>query len=108
MRSLRVGSDFYINASEVLFVMPFNTRVAARQRSTAKSKGLFVDATEGGTSRSILVMRDGQVVSSSSTPETLVSRALINPPCRASARESSADEPSAAMQAAIADIEGAE
>ena len=104
MRSLRVGTDFYVNASEVLFVMPFKTRVAARQRHIAKGKNLFVDATDGGTSRSIIVMRDGQVVSSPSTPETLVSRALINPPCRASTRDSHADEPSAAMQAAIDEI----
>lgn len=108
MKSLRVGTDVWVNADDILLVMPFDTRAAGRQKHTAKGKGLFVDASEGGTSRSILVLRNGTVVSSASHAETLVSRPLINPPCRASVRETKADAVSATMQASIADIEGGE
>ena len=108
MKSLRVGTDVWINADDILLVMPFDTRAAGRQKQNAKKKELFVDASEGGTSRSIVVLRNGVVVSSPSTAETLISRPLVNPPCRASARETKADALSAAMQASIADIEGGE
>ncbi len=118
MKSLRVGSEFYLNASEILFVVPFGARLAARERRTAKAEGRFVDASEGGKSRAILVMKGGQVVGSPSTPATLVSRVLIEPLRKPSTRQpngvsedaddAAPDTSGGAIADEIADIEGGE
>lgn len=92
MKALRVGEDFYLNADSVDVVQRYGTRPGMRELKRAKEAGTLHNATRGREARSVVTLRNGWVVLSTSAPETLVSRALVMPPTRPSTRLSGNDE----------------
>lgn len=86
MKALRVGDDFFINADSVEVVQRFGTRPATREAKRARDAGTLHNTTRGSTARSLITLKSGWVVISTCAPETLVSRPLIVPPTRPSAR----------------------
>lgn len=86
MKALRVGEDFFINAEGVEVVQRFGTRPATREAKRAREAGTLHNTTRGSTARSLITLKSGWVVISTCAPETLVSRPLIVPPTRPSAR----------------------
>ncbi len=86
MKALRVGEDFYVNVESVDVVQRPGTRPGMRELKRAREAGTLHNATRGKEARSVVTLRSGWVVLSPSTPETLVSRSLIVPPTRPSAR----------------------
>lgn len=94
MKALRVGENFYINADSVDVVQRYGTRPGQRELKRARDAGTLHNATRGREARSVVTLKSGWVVVSTSAPETLVSRTLIVPPTRPSARSAGVDEES--------------
>ncbi len=92
MKALRVGEDFYVNADSVDVVQRFGTRPAMREAKRARAAGTLHNATRGKEARALITLKSGWVVISTCAPETLVSRSLIVPPTRPSARFAGNDE----------------
>ena len=92
MKFLYVGQGFYVNADQIEIVQKFNTRVATREKQRALVENSFYDASGSKPTRTLLTLRSGWVVASPNTPDALVSRPVIFPPTRPSARKSKANE----------------
>ena len=86
MKALRVGEDFYLNVDSIEIVQRHGTRPADREVARASRNGTLYNATRGGVARAILTLKSGWVIVSPSAPDTLVSRSIIHPPTRPSAR----------------------
>jgi len=86
MKALRVGEDFYINADSVEVVQRYGTRPAMRELKRAREAATLHNTTRGKEARSLITLKSGWVLISSSAPDTLVSRPLIVPPTRPSTR----------------------
>lgn len=92
MKALRVGESFYINSDSVELVQRYGTRPGMRELKRAREAGTLRNATRGSTARSLITLKSGWVVISTSAPETLVSRPLIVPPTRPHARSAAVPE----------------
>lgn len=86
MKALRVGENFYINSDSVELVQRYGTRPGMRELKRAREAGTLRNATRGSTARSLITLKSGWVVISTSAPETLVSRPLIVPLTKPGAR----------------------
>lgn len=92
MKALRVGENFFINSDSVEIVQRYGTRPAMRELKRARDAETLHNATRGREARSLITLRSGWVVVSPNAPDTLVSRPLIMPPTRPSARAARSDE----------------
>ncbi len=90
MNALRVGEDFYLNADSVDVVQRYGTRPGMRELKRAREAGTVHNASRGTTARALITLKSGWVIVSPSAPETLVSRPLIVPATKPSARFSGA------------------
>lgn len=76
--TLRVGSNFYVSASEVVLVQGFPSRPSRREKARAEAANCYYEAmlSDGkrGRTRSLVTLKSGWVVASPSRPETLVRR----------------------------------
>ena len=94
MKALRVGEDFFINAESVEVGQRYGTRPGLRELKRAREAGTLHNASRGKPARSLITLKSGWVVVSSSAPDTLASRVLIVPPTRPDARAADNDDES--------------
>lgn len=89
---LRVGPSYFVAAASIEIVQGHPTRPSRRELERSKGSGVFYDATGGKPMASLITLRSGWVVATAFLPETLIERAPIAAPPRASTRrENGAD-----------------
>lgn len=71
---LNVGYDNNVNLSKVVAVLSSNSAPSKRVIKIARESQLYLDATEGNKTSSIIVMENGHVIASAVMPKTLINR----------------------------------
>lgn len=71
---LNVGYDNNVNLRKVVAVLSSNSAPSKRMIKIARESQLYVDATEGNKTLSILIMESGHIVASAVMPKTLRKR----------------------------------
>ena len=71
---LRVGNGNYVAKDKILAITLCESAPMRRKRMIAEDEDMLIDCTAGKKTRSLLHLVDGFVVSSSVSPEVLVSR----------------------------------
>ena len=74
-----IGMNHIVQTTRVMVVMKPTTKTARNYVSTAKERGMFVDASLGRHYRSILLLDDGTIVASCIKPLTLMKRFALTP-----------------------------
>ena len=72
---IHVGFGNIVNTEKIIAIVSPDAAPIKRLVQKAKESGLAIDATQGRTTKSVLVMENNQVVLSALLPETIAGRA---------------------------------
>ncbi len=78
VKFVSLGSGNAVSVNRIVSIVTPDSAPSKRLVQEARSKGLFVDATGGKKTRSILVMDSDHVVISAMSADTLIARAEEN------------------------------
>lgn len=76
MELISIGLGNFVPYERIVAIVSPESAPVKRLVQEAKDKGTAIDATFGRRTRAVIVMDSGQVVLSSSQPETMVERNL--------------------------------
>ena len=76
MELVSIGLGNFVPYERIIAIVSPESAPVKRLVQEAKDKGTAVDATFGRRTRAVIVMDSGQVILSSSQPETMVERSL--------------------------------
>lgn len=74
LRFVSIGMDHLAQANRIIAVFSPHTTTGKRYIAAAKKTGLFVDASVGRKTRSLILMDDGTVLFSAVSAPTLLNR----------------------------------
>lgn len=88
MKALRVGTDYYVDADDIMLVQPWGTRPSKREKERASEAGTYYDATGGRPILTLITLKGGHVVASPFQARTLIERPVIRANIKATAKRS--------------------
>lgn len=70
----KISNDFIINTDEICFILSCKSNSAKEIASNAKKNNTLINATKGKATKSIIVLKNNEVISSDYNPDTLFNK----------------------------------
>ena len=74
-RLIHIGFGNVVNTGKIIAIVSPDSAPIKRMVQKAKESGMALDATQGRTTKAVLVMENSQIVLSAHLPETISGRA---------------------------------
>lgn len=74
MAFINIGNKVYIDSTEILFIIPSAGTYAKQVRQVAKEQGKAYSACASQAAKSVIILKNGNIVTSTNSPVTLAGR----------------------------------
>ena len=74
MAFINIGNKVYIDSTEILFIIPFGGAYSKQIRQVAREQGKAYSACASQAARSVIILKNGNIVTSTNSPVTLAGR----------------------------------
>lgn len=73
----KISNDFIINTDEIRFILSYKSNSAKEIISNAKKNNNLINATKGKGTRSVIVLKNNEVIASDYNPDTLYNKCSL-------------------------------
>ncbi len=73
----KISNDFIINTDEIRFILSYKSNSAKEIISNAKKNNNLINATKGKGTRSVIVLKNNEVITSDYNPDTLYNKCSL-------------------------------